>query len=229
MALVSIILAIIVIAAVFVGIRNQKEAKTQAASNALFHAQKSYETEMKAFAGTTASATEAKDAKAKDAKAKAAPSPESVLFKKTDVDAKFPETLKGYKAVIDRFPGTRAAFESLLAVGSLYSNHGEAAKAVDWLQKATESAPSAADRSEAYFALGYALESSGKYADAIPAYEKAMGAGGPVAKGDVLLAIARNQELMGDQAKARETYDKIIKEDPNSEQAHTAEALKAQK
>ncbi len=223
MALVSILLAVIVIAAVFVGIRNQKEAKAQAASNALFHAQKSYETEMKAFAGSVAAA---------EKKAAPAPSPEAVLFTKTDVDAKFPETLKNYKIVIDQYSGTRAAFESLLAMGSLYSNHGEAAKAVSWLQKATESAPSAADRVEAYYGLGYALESSGKYAEAIQAYEKAQSsasAGEPVSKGDLLLAIARNQELMGDKAKARETYDQIIKQAPNSEQAHTAETLKAQK
>lgn len=223
--LVSILLVIIILAAVYVGVRNQKEAKSQSAGNALFHAQKSYETEMKAFAASVAPVE-------KDKKAAPAPSPESALFKKTDVDAKFPETLKGYKAVIDQYPGTRAAFESLLAMGSLYSNHGEPAKAVNWLQKATETAPSASDRAEAYFGLGYALEGSGKYAEAIQAYQTAQGSvkgDEPVAAADLLLAIARNQELMGDKAKARETYDQIIKQAPNSDQAHTAESLKAQK
>jgi tetratricopeptide (TPR) repeat protein len=225
-ALVSILLAIIVIAAVYVGVRNQKEAKAQASSNALFHAQKSYESEMKAFASSVAPAeTASKDKKA----AAPAPSPDTVIFKKADVDAKFPETIKGYKAVIDQFPGTRASFESLLALGSLYSNHGEPAKAIDWLKKATDSAPSSADRAEAYYGLGYALEGAGKYSDAIQAYQNAINSGEPVAKADILLAVARNQELMGDKAKARETYDQIIKQSPNSDQAHTAESLKAQK
>jgi tetratricopeptide (TPR) repeat protein len=229
-ALVTVLLAILVIAAVFVGMRNSKEAKTQAAGNALFHAQRSYENEMKAFAASVAPAPPAANEKgAKDKKAAAAPSPESVLFTKTDVDAKFPETLKGYKAVVDQYSGTRAAFEALLAMGALYSNHGEPAKAVSWLQKATESAPSSADRAEAYFSLGYALEGSGKYSEAVQAYQNAMSAGEPVAKADLLLAIARNQDLMGDKAKSGATYDQIIKEYPNSDQAHTAVSLKAQK
>jgi len=220
MALISVVLALIVIAAVFVGIRNQKEEKSQAASNALFHAQRSYENEMKAYAASVAPPKTP------------APSPDSALFKKTDVEAKFPETIKGYQAVVDQYPGTRAAFESLLAMGALYSNHGEPQKAVSWLQKASDMAPSSNDRAEASFALGYALEGSGKYTDAIQAYEKAMSAtsaGAPVAKGDLLLAIARNQELSGDKVKARETYDQIIKQFPNSDQAHAAESLKAQK
>jgi TolA-binding protein len=130
---------------------------------------------------------------------------------------------------VDQYSGTRAAFEALLAMGALYSNHGEPAKAVSWLQKATESAPSSADRAEAYFSLGYALEGSGKYSEAVQAYQNAMSAGEPVAKADLLLAIARNQDLMGDKAKSGATYDQIIKEYPNSDQAHTAVSLKAQK
>lgn len=234
-ALVTVLLVIIVAAAAFVGLRNQKEAKSQAAGNALFHAQRSYENEMKTFAASVAPATPATEGKGAKGKKEAAPapSPESVLFKKTDVDAKFPETLKNYKAVIDQYPGTRAAFESLLSIGSLYTNHGEPAKAVSALQKATEMAPSSSDRAEAFFSLGYALEGSGKYAEAIQAYQSALSAttsaGEPVAKADLLLAVARNQDLMGDKAKARETYDQIIKQYPNSDQAHTAESLKAQK
>jgi TolA-binding protein len=50
-----------------------------------------------------------------------------------------------------------------------------------------------------------------------------------MSKADVLLAIARNQELLGDKAKARETYDQVIKQFPNTDQAHTAETLKAEK
>jgi TolA-binding protein len=184
---------------------------------------------MKAFAASVAPATPAADEKGAKGKKEAAPapSPDSVLFKKTDVDAKFPETLKAYKAVVDQYPGTRAAFESLLAIGSLYSNHGEPAKAVDPLKKATESAPGSADRAEAFYSLGYALEGSGKYSDAVQAYQNAMSAGEPVAKADLLLAVARNQDLMGDKAKAGATYDQIIKDYPNSDQAHTAESQKS--
>jgi tetratricopeptide (TPR) repeat protein len=233
--LVSLVLGVIVIAAVFVGIRSQKQSKAQAANNAIFHAQKSYETEMKALA-TSVAATQAaaapekaKDKSKKEAATPPAPSPESVMFTKTDVDAKFPETLKNYRTVVEQFPGTRAAFEALLAMGSLYSNHGQHDKAVSWLEKAGQMAPTASDRGEAYYSLGYALEGSGKYAEAVQAYEKALKSGEPMSKADVLLAIARNQELLGDKAKARETYDQVIKQFPNTDQAHTAETLKAEK
>jgi tetratricopeptide (TPR) repeat protein len=226
MVLVSILLVVLVAAAVYVGIRNKKEAKSQAASNALFHAQKSYETEMKAFAATVAPAP----APTKGAAAPQTPSPESVQFKKTDVDAKFSQSLKDYKTVAEQYPGTRAAYEALLAIGSLYQNHGEPAKAVPFLQQASEQAPGATDKAQAFSSLGYALEGSGKYTDAVQAFQKALGVGDAAQvqmKGDLLLSVARNEELAGDKAKARETYDQIIKQLPDSEQAHQAEYLKA--
>jgi tetratricopeptide (TPR) repeat protein len=248
----------VVVVGVAVGVTlNRKEEQGEAGKNALFLAQKAYETEMKTVAGVKelppakppVAAKDGKDAKdANASKAQQAASEaadkaraeqekanskllEDTMFAKLDVDAKFPETIKKYKGVIDQYGGTRAGFEARMALGSLYYNHGEAGKAIAPLQAATESAPGSFEKSLAFSALGYANENAGKPQEAVAAYEKALGAAGAQAeavKGDLLLAIARSYEALKDSAKARSTYDRIISELPNSDAAKTAESLKTQ-
>lgn len=233
-----------VIGSVIVG---KNEAKSEAGKGALYAAQKAYETEMKALAGVKAPAPEApkapvdaakdpKAAKAQEAAEKARRDEdtasmkklEELQYQKLDVDAKFPQTVQGYKSVIEKYSGTRAAYEARMALGSLYFDHGEAVKAAPVLKEAVDSAPGGLEKALSYSALGYAYENSGKPQDAAATYEKALNLGEAGIKGDLLLALARSQEAMKDTAKARSIYDRIITELPNTEVAKTAETLKAQ-
>jgi TolA-binding protein len=221
-ALVVVALAIMLVVGFSL---SRREAKAGEARNALFAAEKAMETELKAMAPPAPKA----DSKAaqKAEKPPAAETADDIENKPMDVDAKFPNTVKGFQSVIEKYSGTRAAYDAEMALGHLYLEHGQGAKAEPWFQKATEKAPSGLERPLSWVGLGYARESMGKNADAIQAFERAISYGEEGIKGDALLSIARNQEAMKDTAKAKETYDRIIRELPNTEAAKNAELFKA--
>jgi tetratricopeptide (TPR) repeat protein len=224
---------------------NRRAEKSETGLNALYLAQKGYETELKGVAGvSTPKPLAPRDPNAKeDAKAKAAREAEekayraeeesaskkldAVAFAPLDVDAKFPETVKRYRAIIEQYDGTRAAHEARLALGSLYFDHGEAAKATPLFQSSVSSAPGNAEKAMAHQALGYSLENEGKLQEAVAAYEKSAGYADGSLKGDVLLAAARCQTALKDVTKARSTYDQILSQLPNTDAAKAAESLKA--
>jgi tetratricopeptide (TPR) repeat protein len=218
---------------------NRRTERSGTALNALYGAQKAYETELKTAAGVKTSKPpaidEKADPKAREAAEKALRAEEEIhgkrmdelAFSKLDVDAKFPEAVKKYRAVIADFDGTRAAQEARMGLGTLYFNHGEPAKAATLFQAAVSSASGNAEKAMAYQSWGYALENDGKASEALTAFDKAGGYAEGAVKGDALLSVARNYEAMHDAAKARSTYDQILSQLPNTDAAKTAEALKA--
>jgi tetratricopeptide (TPR) repeat protein len=202
---------------------NRSNSREEMANNALFTAQKTLETQLKAMVPPPAQ----KDAD--PAKQAPAPGIETVQFKKFDVDAKLGDAVKKFKEVSEQYAGTRAGFEARLALGNLYYSHGEAAKAVSWFEQAVQAAPHAADKAMALSSLGYAQEGAGKVQEAVQTYQNALNQGEASLKGDLLLAImARCYELMHDSAKARSTYDQILSQLPNTDFSKSAEASKAQ-
>jgi TolA-binding protein len=245
-ALVVVAATVLVVACVAGGIAaNRHEAKSEAGRDALFLAVKASETELKSLAGVKlpgveAPAKEGVEETPEEAKAKAAADKakraedeaagkkmEELAFSKLNVDEKFQGSVLKFRDVIAKFDGTRAAHEARMALGTLYFNHGEPAKAAPLFQDAGTSASGSFEKTLALQSWGYALENSGKYAEAVPAYEKALNYGEGSIKGDIWLAIARCQEAMHDAAKARSTYDQIISLLPTSDAAKTAESLKA--
>lgn len=213
---------------------SRRDSRNEAAQSAFFLALKEHEAELKTVAqnlSPAAAAPVAATGKEKKAPAQAAQpkeaTPEEALYKPLDVDAKFPKTVARYQELIQKHSGTRAAFEALLALGSMYLEHGQATKASPWFEKAVADAPNPYEKSLAGLSFGRSLESEGKYADAVAAYEKALGQAEASMKGALLLAIARNHELLKDGAKARATYDRILAQLPNTEAAKDAEAAKA--
>jgi tetratricopeptide (TPR) repeat protein len=226
----AVLLVVLGVAAFFT---SQRQNRAEEAKNALYLAQKNQEKELRAFAEAqvpqTKPAPTAKNAK-EAPKAPSAPAdPGRVAFAKFDVDARLPETVKQLQKVVQDFDGTRAAHEARLSLGGLYVDHGEAAKALPWFEKAVSSAPNTTERAFALNALGFAQEGAGKFTDAFTSFEKALNAGGAEnLKGDLLLNMARVQAAAGDAAKARGVYDRIISEMPDTEYARTAEQLKTQ-
>ncbi|MCM2278332.1 MAG: tetratricopeptide repeat protein [Oligoflexia bacterium] len=229
-AFLSAVIAIVAITAMVAFVMSRKTAKNEEANQALFMAHKAIEKELTAMA--EARAPKAPEAKAKTDKdvadAKTPPvSPETLRFEKLDVDAQLTAGVNQLKAVTEKFEGTRGAFEANLALGNLYFEHGEPAKAVAWLNQAAKSGKTTFDQATAWLALGHAYEDSGKLKEALESYEKALATGEAVAKGEALLSVARSHELLKDTAKARSTYDQVISQLPSSEYAKTAEARKA--
>ena len=181
---------------------NHLDAKAQLGKNAFFQAEKTFEKEFK--------------------------TQESLTFKKMDVDRKLTESIEKIKRIDSEFSKTRAAFEARLKLGSLYFDHGEFDKAIAWYKKALDSAPNTFEKSIVLSSLGYAYENSGKPAEALQAFQKALPLGERSLKGDLLLGVARNQEALHDLVKARSTYDQILTELPNTEYAKSAEIFKDQ-
>lgn len=228
--IIAVVVAFLVIAGGITFFMSRQDSQSQAANDLFFQAQQALDKETAAavtkFAPPPAPAKETK----KGEKAPATPpaSPEAIEFKKMDVDAVFPQSVKALEAVTQAFPGSRAAFESRMSLASMYFNHGQAEKAAAWYEKAVGTAPSGLDRANALSGLGYSLENSGKPAEAADAYQKAINLGQAALKGDLLLSMARSYESAKDAAKAKSTYDKILSEMPNSEAAKVAAARKAQ-
>lgn len=219
-------------------VMNHRALQSEEALGALFVAEKASDTELKSLAGVKTPAAETpaetdpakKEAadKAKRAEDEASSKKmEELAFSKLNVDEKFPDAVRKFRDVIAKYAPTRAAHEARMSLGTLYFNHGEAAKAAPLFQDASASAPGAFEKSLALQSWGYALENDGKPADAVSAYEKALGYGEGSIKGDILLSIARCQEALHDAAKARSTYDQIITQLPNTDAAKTAESRKA--
>jgi len=226
--LLSLLGLVLVVGAVVL-VQGKQEGRGEAAKSALFMAQRSLETELKAVAATLPQPEkpDAKKAK-KPGEAPPASPTETAATMKLDVDAKFPSTVQKLSQLDQQFNGTRAAQEARMLLGDLYYRHGHPAKATEWYQKAVQAASSGMDKALAYSAMGYALENSGKAAEAITAFEKAASTGEGSVKGDALLAIARCYETLKDSAKARSTYDQVLSQLPSTEYAKSAEALKSQ-
>lgn len=152
------------------------------------------------------------------------PDPE---YARADVDGKFSKTLAAYQDVIRKFSGTHAELQAQLAIGDLYFDHGQAEKALPFYEKSVALAPAGRDRGLSYYSLGYAYEGTGKYTEAVSAYDHALKQGDFGLKGDLLLAKARSYEMAKNIEQARVTYDQIVKELPNTDYAKTAELAKS--
>ena len=208
---------------------SRHDAQSEAGKNALFIAQKAFDDEMKSLAGVKKPEATAEPKKeSKDVEAAAAKRLEDQAYAPLDVDARFPNTVQKFKAVISQYSGTRAGYEARMNLASIYFDHGRAAQALPLLTEAVNAAPGGFEKALALSAVGYSQENLGKHAEALLAFEKALNIGEAGIKGDLLLAIARCHEALHDTAKARSTYDRILAELPTTDAAKTAETLKAQ-
>ena len=201
---------------------NHRDSQAQTARNALFFANQSLESELKAL-----------DEKAPSPAASSTPTkkaPKSILaktlYQPLNVEAQFPEALKKLKNVEREFSGTAVAFEARLQLANLYYDHGHSAEAQVWYEKALQSAPRGFEKAAIRSALGYTQEALGKPTEALDSFQKALQLGDENLKGDLLLSVARNYEALQDSANARSTYEKILNELPDTEYAKSAELLK---
>jgi TolA-binding protein len=215
--LVGILLILVASALVM----NKKEKVASEARGELFLAQKKYETEFKALLPPA-------PAKSDEDKKAASKGEDSTEFQAFDVNAKMPETVKAYRQVIELYPDTRAAYDARMALGHLYLQHGQPQAAEDILLQATSSSPRGVERALSFLALGYAREGEGKFKEAIDAFTTSLNVGEDSTKGDALMGIARSYEGLHDSTNARATYDKVISQLPNTENARNAELYKAQ-
>ncbi len=151
----------------------------------------------------------------------------AVEFKRVAVTEKLPKTVAGLQAVISKFPGTRAAHEAEVLLGSLFLKHGEAPAAQGWFEKAAGSARGAFEKSVAYLNLGSVLEGQGKFKEAMENYERGASQGETAAQGELLLGVARAAAALKDAQRVKNSVEKIRSTFKDGEYVRSAEALAA--
>jgi len=131
------------------------------------------------------------------------------------------EAIKGLESVIERYPWLTALPEAAYQLGNLHYQ----ANAFDRARAAYELALAKGGRGTlatlCRIGIGYAWEAQGDHAKALAAFEAALQ--GRTAQDflyeELLLNVARSHELLGQRDRARELYQRLLKELPNSGRA----------
>jgi TolA-binding protein len=117
------------------------------------------------------------------------------------------------KELIDNSPGTKAARDATRYMGDISLAQGKPAEAITWYQKYLEKA--GGDKAAALAAawgLGAARENNKAFADAAAAYaDAAKRSGSDNERGRAMLAEARCYLRAGQNAKALETYQAVLR------------------
>ena len=200
--------------------QNKQEAKASQARDAQYLAVKTLKEKL---TGLEKPATPpVTDVKKKGTAAPATPAP--VLASLKDFAAEREAVLK----VAQTYPGTRAAYESLLLVADLEFDRGDAAAAVTHYEGAVREARTPFDRDQAKLSLGFAQESAGKKAEAVVTWTQVSDSALEVTlTAEALVSAARVQIGLGKKAEAQKALERALTVAPGTEVAGRAERLKA--
>ncbi len=220
---VVLILAATLAASLYLTKRNTFRAQ---AAEGLFKARQSLSEESKAYAESI------KPVVAKSATTKKVESPPpNIEFAKFDVDTVMKKSVTEFEKVADGFPGTQAAYDAKMQLGSLYFDHGATpallGKSAQWFEKASVTAPSNDQVIFALYNSAYAQEALGHCAESVKLFDRALSSGSGPIQGELLRGKARCQETLGDKTGAKATYENIIKALPNTDHSKFAESKKA--
>lgn len=215
-----------------------RSTKLNEGRDAIFRAQRAYEKELKVIVEQEAALAQAAAAASKKPSKKGDKKEDkselidqemiaqSVKFKSLDIEKTFPETFKLLKEVLGKYGSSAVTFRAEIFLGRIFQNHGHPDQAKTYYTNAVNHAPSSLEKVAALYALGITFEDSKDNSNAVEQFQKALSYGEASLKGEILLGIARNYELMNQSAKAAEFYDRIASELPDSEYARRAQRLK---
>lgn len=123
---------------------------------------------------------------------------------------KYDEAEQAYSSLLQKYSGSRAAFEAELQIGDLWMDAGAYDKAVEHYQKAAEITKDKFSQIMAKYSLGIAWESAGKYQEAVTSYDDALlTKGSDFLQPELLMAKARCHEQLNQFAKAIEVYKNV--------------------
>jgi tetratricopeptide (TPR) repeat protein len=131
----------------------------------------------------------------------------------TDADKK----LKNLDQIINEYPRTKAAFDSLVTVGHLYYQKKDFPKAISAYQSALNKGnfPPAV-KTLILENLAYALEQKGDLPQAAKTFSEIGQGKENLLKEDALLSLARVYQKMGRPQEAKSTYQNFLKSFPRS-------------
>lgn len=209
----------------------QKAAREARGKDALFQARLNLEKELNTLVEAESSSQAEVPAVQKISSRANEPSKQTdrlkIIYKKLDVKKYFTQSVKSLEEVITNYSDTRAALDAMLILGDLYFEHGESEKAEPHYQAAADSISAPLEKALVLLALGYTYENSKKLKEALDVFQRAFNLGQEGLKGELWLAMARVHEAQGQKDKAKEIYQKIISQIPNTEYANTAESQQA--
>jgi hypothetical protein len=134
----------------------------------------------------------------------------------------------GYETVAETWPGTRAAFEALMALGDIEAQKDpKSSKAATWYEKADAQTSDPREKLLARYSAAYAREKEGKLELALSQVESAQKLGLTHLKGELALQRARLLDLLGNKEEATKAFDAIGQDFAGTETARTAEGWKA--
>lgn len=114
------------------------------------------------------------------------------------------------QTVVEKFPGTRASYETNLLIADLYVDAKMAEKSIDYYARAAKDAPDNFTKILALYSKGIAEESAGKASEAVQSLDAAMKTtGSQFLSPEIMMAQARSYEAMKNFAKAAEVYKTI--------------------
>jgi len=130
--------------------------------------------------------------------------------RKALAEKKFEEAEKAYQPVLEKFKGSRSAYEAHLQMGDIWMDAGNFEKAIAHYQSSLQAASDPFSKLLGHYTLGVAKESAGKLQDAVTEYEEALKAqGSDFLRPEIMMAQARCFEALQQPAKAIELYKSV--------------------
>lgn len=115
-----------------------------------------------------------------------------------------------YQQLLDEYPRTPSAERALIQSGNLYYAHEQYAEAQQQFDAYLSTYPEGQLRYQAIQSLGYIYEQQGDYQQALVTFQDAEANAPDSQKAAVWLAIARNQENLGQTDQALATYQRVL-------------------
>jgi outer membrane protein assembly factor BamD (BamD/ComL family) len=138
-------------------------------------------------------------------------------------DKKYGEAATKFDEIASRYGGTSYGPLALLERGNALLLADQAADAVTVYERFVQQAPTDYLRQLGHTRLGYAQEKLGKPGEAQKSFATAASEGGPFGA-EALFGAARNAELAGDAAAAKDFYVQLLEKHPTTEYTDVATA-----
>ena len=143
----------------------------------------------------------------------------------TSKEEKFDKATTAYMEVLQGYKGTKSIPPAYLGLANAYYNNGQYKEAIEYYNSFIEKFPEHDLLPEAISGRAYTLFQQEKYGEAAQEWEKVLADfPGVFTYYDIMLKIADCYVKIKDNAKAKELYEKIVKEKKGSHWATSAEA-----
>lgn len=125
-------------------------------------------------------------------------------------EKKLEDAEKVYAPLLEKYKGTRAAFEAELQMGDMWMDAANYDRATVHYDNASKMTSDSFSRLLAHYNVGVAKETAGKLGEAVAAYEAALSTqGSDFLRPEILMAQARCYEVLNQAKKAIDIYKTV--------------------